>query len=159
MRIQPPIALTLALLLATPAAILSAAQFVHPASFRAISNDELRELVDHLQSASNDFDDDFENALDDTLLDGTDEEDRIASQAEALEDTFDKMKDAFKNGGSDAEVRDLAARALTIAADINRVVLQHHFKYEVEGDWDHIRRDLNGVAEYFGLPALPSHPQ
>lgn len=157
MKIQLPITLALALLLTTRATSISAAQFVHPPSFQAISNNELREFVDHLQSASNDFDDDFENALDDTLLDGTDEEDRIAKQAEALEDTFDKMKDAFKNGGSDAEVRDLAARALTIAADINRVILQHHFKYEVEGDWDHIRRDLNGVAEYFGLPALPAH--
>lgn len=159
MKTQLAINLTLALLLATPAATLAAAQFVHPASFRAISSDEMREFVDHLQSTSNDFDDDLENALDDTLLDGTDEEDRIAEQAEALEDTFDKMKDAFKNGGSDAEVRDLAARALTIGADINRVILQHHFEYEVEGDWDHIRRDLNGVAEYFGLPSLPGHPQ
>ena len=159
MRMQLPITLTLALVFAMPATTLSAAQFVHPASFRAISNDELREFVNHLQSTSNDFDDDFTDALDDTLLDGTDEEDRLQNQAEALEDTFDKMRDAFKNGGSDAEVRDLAARALTIAADINRVILKHHFKYEVEGDWDHIRRDLNGVAEYFGLPALPSHPQ
>ena len=159
MKIHLIIVSIFTLLLAAPATPLLAANFEHPASFRAISNDEMREFVDHLQSTSNDFDDDFADALDDTLLDGTDEEDHIATQAEALEDTFDKMKKAFKKDGSDAEIRDLAARALTIAADINRVILKHHFNYEVEGDWDHIRRDLNGVAEFFGLPMLPSHPQ
>ena len=159
MKIHPIMVSIFALILATPATHLLAENFKHPASFRAISNEAMREFVEHLQSTSNDFDDDFADALDDSSLDGTDEEDRMANQAEALEDTFDKMKDAFKDGGSDAQMRDLAARALTIAADINRVILQHHFKYEVEGDWDHIRRDLNGVAEFFGLPMLASYPQ
>ena len=120
MKIHLIIVSIIALMLAAPAINLLAENFKHPASFRAISNGELREFVDHLQSTSNDFDDDFADALDDSSLDGTDEEDRMANQAEALEDTFDKMKKALKKDASDAEIRDLAARGTHSERDQTR---------------------------------------
>lgn len=143
----------LALTLTVFAAGLSA-QFVHPPSFQAISNEELEALIENLESATDDFHHDFEDAMETIGIDEFGEVERLDSQADALEEAMDEINSAFGNGGSDKEVRGLASRALMIAADLNKAMLKHDFGKEVEADWDGIRGGLNRVAEFFDLSVL-----
>ena len=61
-----------------------------------LSNSGLEKLIDRAENLTNDLDDDFSNSLDKTRPDGTNEEDRLQNQAEALEDTMDEIHSGYK---------------------------------------------------------------
>jgi len=126
-----------------------------PGAF-ALSDSEFEMLLKRAENLTNDLDDDFSRALDKTRLDGTDEEDRLQSQAEALEDTMDEILSDYKERASSDTIKEKVHRALTIAADIDRVIVKYHFPEEVEGDWRQLRSDLNGMARHFSLPEIPA---
>jgi hypothetical protein len=121
-----------------------------------LSDSELEKLIDRAENLTNDLDDDFSDSLDKTRLDGTDEEDRLQHQAEALEDTMDEIHSAYKKRAGSDEIKDKVHRALTIAADIDRVVVKYRLTEEVEGDWKQLRSDLNAMARHFSLPEMPA---
>ena len=120
-----------------------------------LSDSELEKLIDRAENLTNDLDDDFNKALDKTRLNGTDEEDRLQHQAEALEDTMDEVHSDYKERAASDQIKDKVHRALTIAADIDRVVVKYRLTEDVERDWQQVRSDLNAMARHFSLPEMP----
>lgn len=117
---------------------------------------EIKKIIEKAEETADDFDDDFDDGMDNTGIDGTDEEERMDRQAEALEDTLDEIRKEFNNGEDRVRMRTLVSRAVSIASDLDRIMTRYRFNNDVESDWSLIRNHLNSMAEYYGARPLVS---
>jgi hypothetical protein len=117
---------------------------------------DARTIVRKLADRTGDFKNDFNNAVEHSLMDGTKLEDRAKHRADDLHDAAKKLQDVFgdKKDKNDPKVRDQVDKTLAAAADVNRVMAGHRFTDKVQREWELLRIDLNALAQIYSLSQI-----
>ncbi|PWU02980.1 MAG: hypothetical protein C5B51_19740 [Terriglobia bacterium] len=113
-------------------------------------------LVQDLARRTGDFKEEFNRAVEHSLLDGTKLEDRAKHTADNLHDSAKKLKDVFedKRDKNHPAVREQADRTMATGSELSRIITAHRFTEKVQHDWDLIRSDLDALARVYNLPPL-----
>ena len=122
----------------------------------ALTISEARDIVDRLAKRSGDFREDFEKAMEHSMMDGSKLEDRAKKRAGDLHESSKKLRDVFndKKDKNNPAVREQADKVLAAAADVNRVMAANRFTDRVQRDWEVLRSDLNALAQIYSLSPL-----
>jgi hypothetical protein len=96
----------------------------------------------------------FDNALDKSVLDGTEKEDRLNDKAKELEKQMDKVRKEFDQIEGYLEIKEHVAKALVVSNEINNVVLNRRLTPRVEREWSLLRVELNKLARIYDLRLL-----
>ena len=96
----------------------------------------------------------LDRALDKSALDGSNREDRINDRAKDLEKALDKLRSEFDRKENYPETKPEMREVLSIASDINGVMLRRALPAGVEEEWRMLRRELNVLASVYFLPGL-----
>ncbi len=117
---------------------------------------DVRSVVDRLADRSGDFKQEFDKAVEHSLIDGTKLEGRAKQRADDFHDAAKKLKDVFndKKDKNNPAVRDQADKTLAAASDVNQVMENHRFTDKLQRDWDLLRSDMNAVAAVYNLTPL-----
>jgi hypothetical protein len=117
---------------------------------------DVRGIVDRLAKRAGDFKEEFDKALDHSLLDGSKMEDKAKHRADDLHDSAKKLRDVFndKRDKNNPAVRDQVDKTLAAGADVNHILQEHRLTDKVQRDWDLLRSDLNALAAVYQLSPL-----
>ncbi|MBZ5581610.1 MAG: hypothetical protein LAQ30_05285 [Acidobacteriia bacterium] len=121
-----------------------------------ISKTDVGSVIDRVAKRSGDFKEEFDKAVEHSLIDGTKLEGRAKQRADDLHDAAKKLKDVFgdKRDKNDPAVRDQADKTLAAASDVNQVMQNHRFTDKLQRDWDLLRSDMNALAAVYDLSLL-----
>ncbi|HEX8163518.1 MAG TPA: hypothetical protein VF538_16730 [Pyrinomonadaceae bacterium] len=96
----------------------------------------------------------FDNALDNSRLDGRRREDRLNERARELEQATNDLRREFDRRESYADTRPEVNRCLNIASEINVAVRRRRLGGNAEQQWRMLRAELNALADVYGLARL-----
>jgi hypothetical protein len=113
-------------------------------------------IVRKLADRTGEFKNDFDKAIEHSMMDGTKLEDRAKHRADDLHDSAKKLQDVFgeKRDKNDPKVRDQVDKTLAAAADVNRLMTDHRFTDKLQHQWELLRVDLNALAAVYDLSPL-----
>ena len=120
------------------------------------SKTDVGDVVQRVARRAASFREEFNRAVEHSLIDGTKLEDRAKHRADDLHASANKLKDVYgdKRDKNSPAVRDQVDKTLAAASEVNRVVTEHRFTDKVQREWDLLKGDLNSLAEVYDLPAL-----
>ncbi len=121
---------------------------------RAISQQQVEQLLERIEERTYTFSNQFNKSLDRSRLDGSRTEDNIADRARDLENATDELRREFDHNDSRAENRPEARKILNSATVINRIIIRRNFSRQAENSWVRLRTELNALARIYGLPAV-----
>ena len=124
---------------------------------RVYTKAEVNELIKVAEDRSDQFIKIFDKALDKSALNGTEREDRVNERAKDLEKSMDELRKEFDKRESYVETKPQMRAVLTIARDINEVMLRRNLRADVEEQWNALRRELNILASVYYLTGLRAH--
>lgn len=113
-------------------------------------------IVDRLQKASGQFKEDFDKAVEHSMIDGTRLEANAKHRADDLHDAANKLGDVYhdKKDKNNPAVKDQVDKTIATASELNRVMTAHRFTDKLQRDWDLLRSDLNALAAMYNLSPL-----
>jgi hypothetical protein len=122
----------------------------------AVTMTDARAIITTLSRRTGDFKENFDKALDKSLLDGSKLEDKAKHRADDLHDASKKLHDVFndKKDKNNPKVREEVDKVLAAAGEVNRVMTDHRFTDSLQRQWDLLRSDLNALAALYGLSPL-----
>jgi YmgG-like glycine-zipper protein len=112
------------------------------------SQAEIQNLIRRIETRTDSFSRNLENALDRSAINGTAREDEINRLVRDFEYSTDQLRTRVESRqatGTDARA------VLDRAALINRFLLNNRLDYRVEQDWQLVRADLDRLATAFNL--------
>jgi hypothetical protein len=117
---------------------------------------DVGDVVQRVARRAASFREEFNRAVEHSLLDGTKLEDRAKHRADDLHAAANKLKDVYgdKRDKNNPAVRDQVDKTLAAASDVNGVVEGHRFTDKVQREWDLLKGDLNSLAGVYDLPPL-----
>jgi hypothetical protein len=117
---------------------------------------DVREITHRLDKSTDEFKEDFDKAVEHSVLDDTRMEDRAKRRADELHDAAHKLKEVFddKKDKNNPKVREQVDKTLAAGAEVNRIMLDHRFTDKLQRSWELIRSDLNALADVYGLSPL-----
>ncbi len=131
---------------------------------KAFQNPSTKAALERIEHNTDRFKAELDKTLDDSVLNGTDVEDRLNQWADLLEDEVDSASKEFNRAGSGNNLDVKAAErfgghwgnAMMAATAINRAMIRRGFAPEAEKQWTGIRTDMNAVAGTLQRPRLPN---
>lgn len=111
-------------------------------------------IISKLEQTSNTFRRDFDRNLDDSSLNGTNEEDRLNQIVQRYERDLNQLRREFDRNDSWWESRRNVEEVMDSARSVNVMMNTLPFARRLERQWRNMRRDLNKLADTFDLPAL-----
>lgn len=115
--------------------------------------ERLREIAKILEKGAADFSDRFDKELDKSILDDTKIKGKLDKRAEKFRGAVDNVRGKIKSGKPD-KARKKLDRALQLAHDLHIVMTERRFSERLEGEWFEIVRNINVLADYYGLRPL-----
>src|SRR2546430_144523 len=108
-----------------------------------IEKTDMRDIVERMAKHSGQFKEEFNKAVEHSLIDGTKLEDRAKHRADDFHDAAKKLEDVYKDKGdkSDRAVRSQADKVLSAASDISHVMQEHRFTDRLQRLWEDLRSD------------------
>jgi len=122
----------------------------------ALTISEARDIVDRLAKRTGEFREQFEKAVQHSMMNGTKIEDNAKKRSADLNESAKKLKDVFndKKDKNNPAVREQVDKTLAAGADVNRVMTSMRFTETLQRDWEILRGDLNALAQIYNLPPL-----
>lgn len=93
----------------------------------------------------------LDRELDQTRYDSTNREDRINDVTERFATAADNLEDSFDNGNNIRSSQNEAQLVFQLASQIDRFMNRNSFRGSAENQWSIIRRDLQTIANAYGL--------
>jgi len=121
---------------------------------RIYTRAEVNDLIKVAEDRSDRFMKLFDKALDKSALDGSKREDNLNERAKDFEKAMDKLRKEFDKTESYMQTKPEMENVLTIARDINGVMLRRSLPADVEEEWIALRRELNVLASVYYLTGL-----
>ena len=117
---------------------------------------DVGDIVERVARRSGSFKEDFDKAVEHSLMDGSKMEDKAKHRADDLHDAAKKLRDVYndKKDKADPKVREQVDKTLSAASDLNRVMTEVRFTEKLQRDWDLLRSDLNLLASVYSLPPM-----
>ena len=117
------------------------------AQYGTMSQSEVKDLVKDTHSMAARFEEDLDDALDKSIVDGTRAEERNESRADDLEDHLNQAK-------GEVDDPDDFRKHIDSAFDVEKLMAQHRFSEETARDWGLLRGNLNRLAQLVGLQPI-----
>ena len=111
----------------------------------------LRDSIQRLDRLSKNFENDLNRALDHSRINGSRNEDYLNAQAHDFRRAVGDLKSRFGNGRDLNRSRNEAARVLQEAQQFDRIGRSRAFDNRVASDWSQIQRELQVIADAYGL--------
>jgi hypothetical protein len=121
---------------------------------RIYTRPEVNELIKTAEDRSDRFMKLFDKALDKSALDGSKREDNLNERAKDFEKAMDKLRKEFDKTESYLQTKPEMQNVLSIAREINAVMLRRNLRADVEEEWGALRRELNVLASVYYLNGL-----
>lgn len=93
----------------------------------------------------------LDRELDYSRYDTTNREDRINDVTERFATAADNLEDSFDNGNNIRSSQNEAQLVFQLASQIDRFMNRNSFRGSAENQWSIIRRDLQTIANAYGL--------
>lgn len=111
-----------------------------------VSDTELRNLLNSIESRTNTFKRQIERNLNNSSLNGTNREDSINTMVGNFEDATDRLKNNFiARRSTTSDVQEVLDRAV----GVNRFVENNRLSPAAENSWRDIRADIDTLAGYY----------
>jgi len=121
---------------------------------RVYTRAEVNDLIKTAEDRSDRFMKLFDKALDKSALDGSKREDNLNERAKDFEKAMDKLRKEFDKTESYLQTKPEMQNVLSIAREINAVMLRRNLRADVEEEWGALRRELNVLASVYYLNGL-----
>ncbi len=111
----------------------------------------LRDSIQRLDRLAKDFERTLDRELDRSHEDGTRHEDRLNNEARDFRNAVSSLKSRFGNGRDLNRSSNDAQRVLQEANRTEQVARHHFGNRRLASNWSQIRRELNVIADAYGL--------
>jgi len=118
------------------------------------SNSDVGGFVANLENSSDNFRRDFDQALDNSSVDGTGAEDRLNNIVANFENSVDRLRGNFDRQNSWWQSRSQVQDMMTSARSVNTMMNTLQFRRNIERQWNALRRDINKLADTYELNDL-----
>lgn len=117
---------------------------------------EVGAIIKRVEDRVDNFKDNFDTALDNSPLNGTDREDYLNNRAKDLEHATDELSQEFSKHDLWIENKDQVRKCLKIASDIDVAMRNQRLGAKTESNWAKVRYELNTLAKVYNLPVVGS---
>ncbi|CAN5146522.1 hypothetical protein BH20ACI1_BH20ACI1_32440 [soil metagenome] len=117
---------------------------------------QVEQVLRRIEEKTDKFTKVFDEALDDSRLDGSRAEENYTDLARNLENETDELRREFNRRDSYAENTPNARSVLNAATDIDRVMKRRNYGRQAENLWLGLRADFNTLARIYRIPAVGS---
>ena len=117
---------------------------------------QVSNVIKRVETRTDNFIDNFDEALDNSDLDGTEREDNLMKKARKLESATDELRREFDKSDTWIENRAEVRACLNHASDINRTMTNRRYGPKTEINWAKLRYELNTLAKIYNLPVVGS---
>lgn len=124
---------------------------------RKNSKGNIDQIIKRVENRTDRFVSQFDNALDNSKLNGTRREDNLNQRAKDLERATNDLRSEFNRRNNWWETRDNVQNCLNIAADINVAMRNRRFNNKTENNWKNVRKELNTLAQAYNLPPMGAY--
>lgn len=115
-------------------------------------------IIKNVENRTDRFVSQFDNALDNSRLDGSRREDNLNARAKQLERATNELRNDFNRRGNNWwETKSNVQNCLSLAADINTAMVNHRFNRRTENNWRNVRKELNNLAQAYNLPPMGAY--
>ena len=135
---------------------LGSAQARRKARGKIYSRSNVENVIKRVETRMDNFLDNYDKALDDSNLDGTDREDRLLDKAKRLESATDELRREFDKSDTWIENKAEVRSCLNLATDVNRTMKNRRMGAKTEANWARVRYELNTLAKIYKLPVVGS---
>jgi len=115
---------------------------------------DVASTIASVEQTSNIFRRDFDRYLDQSNLNGTREEDRLNAIVQNYERSLNSLRINFDRTDSWQETRSNVQDVMRDARPVNQMMIALPFARSLERQWNNMRRDINRLANTYGLPDL-----
>lgn len=115
---------------------------------------QVGQTVRQLESSSNTFRHDFDEALDHSRINGSSREDQYNRLVKDYANSLDRLRKEFDRTDSWWLIRSYVSDTITKASAVNNIINNLSFRRDIERQWAAMRNDLNSLADTFDLPGL-----
>ena len=115
---------------------------------------DIARVVQDCEERTNQFRVSLRAALDRSALNGTQREDQLNTDAERLERSMNRVREASNRERDVGRTRRFVSDAIAVGQDINRTMVRRRLNPNVQRQWDAVRSELNRLAEAFQLPRI-----
>ena len=116
----------------------------------------VEQIIRRVEERTDDFVKRFDEALDDSRLNGTRREDNLDRRARDLESATDELRREFDRRDRWFENKNEVRSCLNIASDINKTMRARRYGRETEVMWNKLVYELNTLAKIYNLPNVGS---
>jgi hypothetical protein len=135
---------------------LGSAQPGRKARGKTYSRSNVESVIKRVETRMDNFLDNYDKALDDSNLDGTDREDRLIDKAKRLESATDELRREFDKSDTWIENKAEVRSCLKLATYVNRTMKNRRMGAKTEANWARVRYELNTLAKIYKLPIVGS---
>ena len=119
-----------------------------------INKAEVDRIIKNVENRTDIFVKQFDNALDNSRLNGTRREDNLNQRARDLESATDELRREFDRRDRWDDNRDEVRKCLNIASDINVAMRNRRLNRATQNNWANVRAELNTLARAYALPGI-----
>ena len=113
-----------------------------------MAQEDVGRLLQELENNTDRFSKSFDNALDNSELNGTSTEGEVTRYVQQFEDSVDRLKKQFDDR---KDTRIAAQEALARAKSIDKVMRQHKLDATAQTDWKSVKANVNRLAKAHNL--------
>ena len=118
------------------------------------SKGQVEQVLKRIEEKTDRFTKVFDEALDDSRLNGSRREDNYTDLTKNLENETDELRREFNRNDSYAENAPNARSVINAATDVDRVMKRRNFGRQAESLWLNLRYDFNTLARIYRLPSV-----
>lgn len=116
------------------------------------------QIIRRVENRVDRFVNQFDRALDNSRVDGTQREDNLNQRARELERATNELRNEFNRRGNNWwETRENVQRSLRIASDINQAMRNRRLNRATENNWRNVRNELNTLARVYNLSGIGAY--
>jgi hypothetical protein len=112
---------------------------------------DVARIIERVETKSDAFVRAFDQAMDRSRLDGSAREDQMNQQVRQLEQKIDALRSEFDRRDQWQETRDNVHAVLRQADEVERFMLNHRLRADVEQQWRAVREDLSKLAGVYNV--------
>lgn len=118
------------------------------------SKRDVSSIINKLEQSSNTFRREFDRNLDNSSLNGTNEEDRLNRIVQNYERSLNRLRRDFDSSDNWWQSRNNVQDVMSEARQVNVMMNNLQFARKLERQWNQMRRDINKLADTYDLPDL-----
>ena len=118
------------------------------------SRADVSRIINRLEQSSDAFRRDFDRAMDNSSINGTNAEERFNRNVADYENSLDRLRREYDRQDNWWESRANVQNVIRDAEPVNRMMNTIAFRRQLENRWNRMRTDLNTLADTYDLPGI-----